>query len=114
QFHVAGDPERGIAPHRWPAPGKRLHIDQAVDVYEQVHPHLVAHDPDYPSPEHLRNLIAWGNVAAVGDMEADTQGSDLSRSGLLADDPGREILPTVGWPSTIDRAMRPSHLTARA
>ena len=106
QFHVAGDPERGIAPHRWPAPGERLHIDQAVDVYEQVHPHLVAHDPDYPSPEHLRNLIAWGNVAAVGDMEADTPGSDLIRSVLLADEPGQVFLQTWGGPNTIARALR--------
>ena len=106
QFHVAGDPERGIAPHRWPAPGERLHIDQAVDAYEQVHAHLVVHDPDYPSPEHLRGLIAWGNVAAVGDMEADTPGSDLIRSVLLEDEPGQVFLQTWGGPNTIARALR--------
>ena len=29
--HWAGDPARGIAPHRWPAPGETLHIDAAID-----------------------------------------------------------------------------------
>ena len=106
QFHVAGDPERGIAPHRWPAPGERLHIDQAVDAYEQVHPTLLVHDPAYPSPEHLRDLIAWGNVAGVGDMQEDTPGSDLIRAVLLEDAPGPVFLQTWGGPNTIARALR--------
>ena len=86
QFHYAGDAAEGRPPFRWPAPGAVFHIDQAVDAYARVHHNLVVHDDRYPTPEHLRSLIAWGNVADVGDMAADTPGSDLIRRILLDDE----------------------------
>ena len=67
RFHHAGDPAAGVAPHRWPAPGSVFHIDEAVNAYGEAYPHLVVHDPRYPSPERLRSLIAWGNVTGAGD-----------------------------------------------
>lgn len=106
QFHFAGDPERGVAPHRWPHPGSVFHIDQAVDAYEQAYPNLRVHDPRYPSPDHLRSLIAWGNVDDVGDMSQPTPGSDLIRDVLLDDNPGQVFLQTWGGHNTIARALR--------
>lgn len=106
QFHYAGDPEAGVEPHRWPAPGSTFHIHRAVDAYAQVYPNLVVHDPRYPSPEHLRSLIAWGNVADVGDMVTDTEGSELVRSVLLDDGAGPLFLQVWGGHNTIARALK--------
>ncbi|GAA3869878.1 DUF1593 domain-containing protein [Tessaracoccus defluvii] len=106
QFHYAGDAAEGRPPFRWPAPGAVFHIDQAVDAYARVHHNLVVHDDRYPTPEHLRSLIAWGNVADVGDMAADTPGSDLIRRILLDDEPGRVFLQVWGGHNTVARALR--------
>ncbi|WP_353080862.1 DUF1593 domain-containing protein [Tessaracoccus lapidicaptus] len=106
QFHYAGNPDLGISPHRWPAEGERLHIDQAVDAYAAAYPNLVRHDGRYPSPERLRGLVAWGNVENVGDMREDTPGSDLIRAALLDDEPGQIFLQVWGGPNTIARALR--------
>ncbi len=106
QFHYAGDPAAGTAPHRWPAPGSVFHIDQAVNAYEEAYPNLVAHDSRFPSPERLRSLVALGNVTGAGDMAADTPGSDLIREVLLDDLPGRVFLQVWGGHNTIARALR--------
>ncbi|MGW3563939.1 nucleoside hydrolase-like domain-containing protein [Streptomyces sp. NPDC000941] len=106
QHHYKGDPNRGLEPHRWPAPGARLHIDEAVDAYAKVYPNLVRHDPRYPSPARLRSLIATGNVDDVGDMRADTKGSDLIAKVLLDDKPGQVFLQAWGGSNTIARALK--------
>ncbi len=77
QCHFAGDPRRGVAPHRWPAPGDRGHIDQAIDAYAQVEDTLRVHDPRYPSAEHLRSLVRVGNIAVEVEMDEVTEGSCL-------------------------------------
>ncbi len=106
QHHYLGDPATGLAPHRWPEPGARLHIDEAVDAYAEVYPNLVQHDPDYPTPERLRSLIRTGNIVNVGDMAADTPGSDLIKEVLLDEEPGQVFLQAWGGPNTIARALR--------
>lgn len=106
QHHYRGDPAIGLAPHRWPEPGARLHIDEAVDAYAEVYPNLVQHDERYPAPAHLRSLIRTGNVVNVGDMAADTEGSDLIRDVLLDDEPGQVFLQAWGGPNTIARALK--------
>lgn len=105
-FHHKGDAALGIAPHRWPAPGARLHIDEAVDAYAQVYSNLVKHDARYPTPDYLRSLIREGNVIEVGDMRADTAGSDLIKDILLDDEPGQVFLQAWGGPNTIARALK--------
>jgi len=106
QFHYIGDPATGVAPHRWPAAGEQLHIDDAIDAYAQVWENLVVHDPRYPSPDHLRSLVAVGNIANVGEMDADTPGSDLIKAVLLDDEPGQVFLQTWGGFNTTARALR--------
>ncbi|MEV7866413.1 DUF1593 domain-containing protein [Streptomyces sp. NPDC088124] len=106
QHHYRGDPSRGLEAHRWPAPGARLHIAEAVDAYARAYPNLVRHDPRYPAPSRLRSLIAMGNVTDEGDMAADTEGSDLIRKVLLDDKPGQVFLQAWGGPNTIARALR--------
>ena len=88
-IHHRGDPDRGIAPHRWPPSGARLHIEQAVDAYAAAYQNLVRHDPRYPAPAELRAIIAVGNVAEAGDTREPTAGSNLVRDVLLGDAPGK-------------------------
>ncbi|AEG44466.1 DUF1593 domain-containing protein [Isoptericola variabilis] len=106
QHHYSGDPERGIQPKRWPEPGARLHIDEAVDAYAEAYPNLVQHADGYPEPEHLRSLIRTGNIANVGDMSEPTPGSDLIKDVLLDDEPGQVFLQAWGGPNTIARALK--------
>lgn len=105
EFHHAGDAKRGIAPHRWPMPGARMHIDRAVDAYAQAYVNLVRHDPRYPHPDSLRSIVAVGNIADVGDTLAPTAGSDLVRDVLLADAPGKVFAQAWGGTNTIARAL---------
>ncbi|WP_105566593.1 DUF1593 domain-containing protein [Microbacterium halophytorum] len=106
QHHYAGDPERGVEPHRWPAPDARFHIDDAVDQYEKVYPNLAAHDSGYPAPDELRALVRWGNVSDVGAMSVDTEGSDHIKRILLDDEPGQVFLQAWGGANTIARALK--------
>lgn len=106
QHHYSGDPALGIAPHRWPDPSSVFHIDEAVNQYESAYPNLVVHDSSYPTPDHLRSLIRWGNVKNVGDMSEDTPGSELIKQTLLDDEPGPVFLQAWGGPNTIARALK--------
>ena len=123
--HWAGDPARGIAPHRWPAPGETLHIDAAIDAYARVEETLRVHDPRFPTADHLRSLVRTGNIVAEGEMDEVTPGSaliaDLLRETALTPD-GASVGPDGSGPpadaarplfvqawggvSTIARALR--------
>ncbi len=105
QFHYAGDPERGIEPFRWPAPGAQLHIEQAIDAYAEVYDTLVAHDERYPTPTSLRAITADGNLATVGDTGHPTPGSDLIADLLVDDEPGLIVAQAWGGFNTIARAL---------
>ncbi|WP_235866233.1 DUF1593 domain-containing protein [Serinibacter arcticus] len=106
QHHFEGDPAQGIAPFRWPEPDSVFHIDQAIDAYEEVYPNLVAHDPNYPTADALRDVTYWGNVKNVGEMTEDTEGSDFIKEILLDDEPGQVFLEAWGGPNTISRALK--------
>ncbi|MDO4259254.1 MAG: DUF1593 domain-containing protein [Actinomycetaceae bacterium] len=103
--HHKGNPELGISPHRWPAEGEILHIDQAINAYEKAYPNLRVHDSRYPTADALRALVAMGNVDEVGDMREPTPGSDLIVRELLADDPRPLFLQAWGGLNTIARAL---------
>lgn len=104
-FHYRGDPARGIAPHRWPAPGTPLHIEEALDAYAQVVTTLQVHDPRFPSVEQLRSITRDGNLDEVGDTREPTPGSELIVEVLLADDPRPVFLQAWGGLNTIARAL---------
>lgn len=105
QFHHAGDPARGIDPHRWPPADAVGHIDQAVEAYALAYSNLVVHDPRYPDPDALRALIRIGNIADVGDTAEPTPGSDLIKGVLLDDAPGQVFVQAWGGLNTIARAL---------
>jgi hypothetical protein len=89
---------------RWPA--RERWIDEIVDAYAKVYANLTVHDPDYPTPAHLKSRIKWGNVEFDGDYSKDTDGSNLIKSLLLDHRPGPLFVTAGGGQSTIARALK--------
>ena len=102
-FHIEGDPAAGIEPYRW-AGGQWMW--DYLDAYEKAWPNLVVHDPSYPSPDHLRSVTCIGNVKTTGCMDEDTDGSELIRERIFADDPRPLYLLAGGGTNTIARALK--------
>jgi hypothetical protein len=102
QHHWSGDATR--APKRWKA--GQSHIEDALDVYDQVYRNLRSHDHGYPSPGYLRSKYRVGNVVYQGDMAASTPGSQLIANVLLDDKPGPVFLQAWGGTNTIARALK--------
>lgn len=89
---------------RW-APGERF-IDDAVEAYAKAYPNLKVHNGDYPPPALLKAKIRWGNVQFDGEMEKDTDGSNLIKALLLDDEEAPVYLHAWGGQSTIARALK--------
>ena len=96
QYHWQG--------HRWNGD------DWAVpylEAYAEVYPNLILHDPDYPSPEYLKSVTLLGNVAAEGEMDFVTPGSQHIVKILLDESDNRPIwLQAWGGTNTIARALK--------
>lgn len=88
---------------RWP--GEQW-MQDLIDAYEQVYPTLSTHATGYPAAEELRSLIRVGNITFEGEMEQDTEGSDLIKAKLLDDDPAPIYLQAWGGTNTIARALK--------
>ena len=81
-------------------------MSEMIDEYAAVYPNLKQHDPDYPSPEHLKSRVYVGNIAYVGDMAEATPGSDRIVEVLLDPDPSPVWLQAWGGSNTIARALK--------
>ena len=85
---------------------KERFIDDILDVYEKAYPNLKVHSNGYPTPAELRSKVKWGNIQFDGEMEKDTDGSNLIKS-LLLDSINEPIyLHAWGGQSTIARALK--------
>lgn len=102
-FHYEGDPTAGIEPKRW-AGGQWMW--DYLDAYERVWPNLVRHDAGYPTADALRAVTCVGNIKTEGDMDEDTDGSELIRQRIFADDPRQLYLLAGGGTNTIVRALK--------
>jgi hypothetical protein len=89
---------------RW-AKNERF-INNAVDAYEKVYPNLKVHDPNYPLPALLKSKIRYGNIEFDGDISKDSPGSNLIKSLMLDDKPGKLYITAWGGQSTIARALK--------
>ncbi len=81
-------------------------IDDVVDAYEQVHPNLKVHNPDYPTPEEIRSKVKWGNVVFEGDYSYDSDGSNLIKEVLMDENPAPVFVQVWGGASTVCAALR--------
>jgi len=85
---------------------KERFIDDILDAYEKAYPNLLVHSNGYPAPADLRSKVKWGNVEFDGEMEKDTDGSNLIKA-LLLDTVNEPIyLHAWGGQSTIARALK--------
>jgi Protein of unknown function (DUF1593) len=81
-------------------------IDDAVDAYGKVYPNLKIHNRNYPSPDLLKSKIRYGNIEFDGDISKNSPGSELIRSLVLDDRPGKLFITAWGGQSTIARALK--------
>jgi hypothetical protein len=78
-----------------------------LEAYARVHPNLIKHDTNYPTPEFLKARTLLGNVKAEGEMEEITAGSQHIVKILLDESDHRPVwLQAWGGPNTIARALR--------
>lgn len=89
---------------RWT--GTRTIQDKVLTEYANIYPNLINHDPFYPSPDELRSLVKIGNIDFEGEMDHDTEGSDLIKDLLLDDNPRVLYLQAWGGTNTIARALK--------
>ena len=82
------------------------YIDNAVEAYKRAYPNLKVHNSSYPEPSDLKSKIRVGNIAFDGDISKDSPGSDLIKSLILDDKPGKLYLTAWGGQSTIARALK--------
>lgn len=89
---------------RWAKEERFIH--DIVDAYAKVYPTLKVHNAEYPSPDYLKSKIRYGNIEFDGDISKNTPGSDLIRSLMLDDKPGKLFITAWGGQSTIARALK--------
>jgi hypothetical protein len=85
---------------------KERFIDDIVDAYEKAYPNLRTHSKGYPTPAELRSKVKWGNIQFDGEMEKDTDGSNLIKSLLLDNVNAPIYLHAWGGLSSIARALK--------
>lgn len=81
-------------------------FDAQLDAYAEVYPNLKLHDPNYPTPEFIRERVHIGNILLEGDMAEATPGSDHIVEVLLRPDSSPVWLQAWGGPNTIARALK--------
>lgn len=101
KLHYSGD-GASVEPYRWMGTDWMYDF---LDAYAAVWPNLVVHDPDYPTPEALRAITVVGNIKTEADVSEDTEGSELVKARILADDPRPLFIEVGGGANTVARAL---------
>ena len=90
-------------------------IHRLIDLYGQVQPNLLLHEPGFPDAAQLKSKVRAGapvyGMAAVGEGQ-DTPGSQLLIERLVADDPRPLWVSVWGGANTLAQALyrlRASH-----
>lgn len=89
------------APFRWTGTDWMW---ETIAEYALDYPNLSRHG-DYPSADHLRSITKIGNIGYMGEMAAPTEGSELIRKAILANDPRPLYIQVWGGCNTIARAL---------
>lgn len=90
----------------WRWTGTRTIQDKVLQAWAEIWPNLNNHDPFYPSSVELLSLVKVGNIDFEGEMDYDTEGSNLIRSLLLDNDTRPLYLQAWGGTNTIARALK--------
>jgi hypothetical protein len=90
--------------HRWAGDNWAVPY---LEAYSEVYPNLILHDSNYPTPEYLKSVYLLGNVAAEGEMDSITPGSQHIVKVLLDESNDRPIwIQAWGGTGTIARALK--------
>jgi len=89
---------------RWAEDERFIH--DVVEAYEVVYPNLKTHNKAYPEPQLLKSKIRFGNIEFDGDISKDSPGSDLIKSLILDNIPGKLYITAWGGQSTIARSLK--------
>lgn len=90
------------APFRWAGTDW---MQEVLRDYERDYPNLSKISKDYSSPTYLQSITKVGNVGYMGDMDTSTEGSELIRSAILAEDEWTLYIQVWGGCNTIARAL---------
>ena len=89
---------------RWGKDERFIH--DVVEAYEKVYLNLKTHNPDYPAPSFLKSKIRYGNIEFDGDISKNSAGSELIKTLILDNQPGKLFITGWGGQSTIARALK--------
>ncbi len=81
-------------------------MQNLIDKYAMVYQNLVKNDKGYPTPTYLKSIIRVGNIDFEGEMNHNTEGSDLIKNILLDNKPGPVYILTWGGTNTAARALK--------
>lgn len=101
KLHYSGD-GASVEAYRWMGTDW---MSDFLDAYAEIYPNLTVHDPAYPSPEALRAVTVVGNIKAESDVSEVTEGSELVKARILADDPRPLFIEVGGGANTVARAL---------
>jgi len=88
---------------RWPG---TTWMQALLDKYDSIYPNLKLHADGFPTPAKLKSLVRVGNIKFEGEMEEDTEGSDLIKKVLLDDNPRDVNIQAWGGSNTFARALK--------
>jgi hypothetical protein len=89
QWHYAGDGKGTLFTPKKPNTARRYGdrtdlrwpgtdwMQEYIWKYSEVYNNLMKHAKGYPTPEYLLSIIRVGNIEFEGEMEKDTDGSEL-------------------------------------
>ncbi|MBQ8075379.1 MAG: DUF1593 domain-containing protein [Oscillospiraceae bacterium] len=100
KLHWSGDGT--TEPYRWMG---TEWMDEFLDAYAEVYPNLIVHDPDYPTPDSLREITKIGNIKLEAEMTEITEGSELIKERILTEDPRPLFIEIGGGANTVARAL---------
>ncbi|MBP8156269.1 MAG: DUF1593 domain-containing protein [Leadbetterella sp.] len=89
---------------RWAKDERFIH--DIVDAYAKSYVNLKIHNKNFPTPEYLKSKIKYGNIDFDGDFSKDTPGSELIKSTIMDNKPGKLYIAAWGGASTIARALK--------
>jgi hypothetical protein len=81
-------------------------MQELIDAYAKVYSNLSKNAKGFPTASSLKSLVKVGNIDFEGEMDYDTEGSNLIKDKLLDDNMTPLYLQVWGGTNTIARALK--------